>query len=274
MELLRRIGSLGLIGLLFAAVVPPASAQEEDDDFSRGSLGLLRVTGPDSRSFLQDLRLARQAIGEERYDDALSYLGRLLTADPSKATDDNPVMLEDYFLVKENGDLLTSIKTEALRLLDSIPSKALKQYELAHGAEAQFARGLRPLQQEFMKHPGVDGQKIPGARGDDSASGNDLTRVRARDSPRADHALAPTVPDLPLPGAGGEKLEVRAVGVECPLGVLQRADFYTQKVPTTMNRDDLAIIPGVRPLGSRVRVQFVDGHETYCFMRPPRAEPR
>jgi outer membrane protein assembly factor BamB/tetratricopeptide (TPR) repeat protein len=157
MELLRRIGSLGLIGLLFAAVVPPASAQEEDDDFSRGSLGLLRVTGPDSRSFLQDLRLARQAIGEERYDDALSYLGRLLTADPSKATDDNPVMLEDYFLVKGDGDLLTSIKTEALRLLDSIPSKALKQYELAHGAEAQalldegFASGDADKLAEVMR---------------------------------------------------------------------------------------------------------------------------
>src|SRR4051794_37271530 len=116
MELLRRIGSLGLIGLLFAAGVPAAVAQD-DDDSSRSSLGLLKVTGPDGRSFLQDLRQAREAIGEERYDDALSYLGRLLTADPSKATEDQPVMVEDYFLVNHGGDLLTSIKTEALRLL-------------------------------------------------------------------------------------------------------------------------------------------------------------
>jgi outer membrane protein assembly factor BamB/tetratricopeptide (TPR) repeat protein len=156
MELLRRIGSLGLIGLLFAAGVPAAIAQD-DDDFDRGSLGLLKVTGPDGRSFLQDLRQAREAIGEERYDDALSYLGRLLTADPSKATEDSPVMVEDYFLVNRDGNLLTSIKTEALRLLDSIPAKALKQYELAHGAEAQgmldegFASGNADKLAEVMR---------------------------------------------------------------------------------------------------------------------------
>lgn len=135
MDMLRWIGCLGLAWLLAAAA--PSVYAQEDDSASRGSLGLLKVSDPDSRSFLQDLRQAREAIGEERYDDALSYLGRLLTGDPSKATDDQPVMVEDYFLVSRDGEILNSIKTESLRLLDSIPAKALKQYELAHGAEAQ-----------------------------------------------------------------------------------------------------------------------------------------
>ena len=136
MELLRRIGSLGLIGLCIVGSANRSPAQD-DDPFSRGSLGLLKVSDPDSRTFLQDLRQAREAIGEERFDDALTYLGRLLTGDPSKGTEDNPIMAEDYFLASRNGDVLTSIKTEALRLLDTIPAKALKQYELAYGAEAQ-----------------------------------------------------------------------------------------------------------------------------------------
>ena len=55
METLCRIGSLGLMGLFLAACMPAAHAQD-DDDFDRGSLGLLKVTGPDGRSFLQDLR--------------------------------------------------------------------------------------------------------------------------------------------------------------------------------------------------------------------------
>src|SRR5207253_6194931 len=88
---------------------------QDEDNVSRGSLGLLKVTGPDGRSFLQDLRQTREAIAEERYDDALTYLGRLLTSDPAKATEDNPVMVEDYFLVDRNGDILTSIKSESLR---------------------------------------------------------------------------------------------------------------------------------------------------------------
>lgn len=133
MDKLRWIGCLGLVFLYPASYL----LAQEDDPFSRGSLGLLKVSDPDSRTFLQDLRQAREAINEERYDDALTYLGRLLTGDPSKGTEDNPVMQEDYFLVSRNGNVLTSIKTEALRLLDSIPARALKQYELAHGADAQ-----------------------------------------------------------------------------------------------------------------------------------------
>jgi hypothetical protein len=135
MEKLRWTGRLGLIS--FVLIFAPFLIAQEDDPFSRGSLGLLRVSDPDSRTFLQDLRQSRQAIGEERYDDALTYLGRLLTGDPAKGTEENPVMAEDYFLASRDGSVLTSIKTEALRLFDSIPAKALKQYELAYGAEAQ-----------------------------------------------------------------------------------------------------------------------------------------
>lgn len=134
MEMVRPIGCAALAAVL--ALAYPCHAQD-DDDFSRGSLGLLKVSDPDSRTFLQDLRQAREAIGEERYDDALSYLGRLLTGDPAKATDDKPVLAEDFFLVSRDGEILTSIKADALKLFDAIPAKALKQYELAYGAEAQ-----------------------------------------------------------------------------------------------------------------------------------------
>jgi outer membrane protein assembly factor BamB len=135
MEKLRKGWLILLACLLFLVGGTPGIAQ--DDDVSRSSFGLLKISDPESRSFQQDLRQARDAIAEERFDDALTFLGRLLTSDPEKGTDEQPVMAEDYFLVNHDGKVLTSIKTEALRLLDSIPAKALKQYELAYGAEAQ-----------------------------------------------------------------------------------------------------------------------------------------
>ena len=54
---------------------------------------------------------------------------------PSRSAKTAPV--EDWFFAPQRGKL-TSLKTEAQRLLDKLPAQAMRQYELQHGAEAEL----------------------------------------------------------------------------------------------------------------------------------------
>lgn len=89
------------------------------------------------RKLIQALTRAKKAIQEERYDEALSDLGFLVATDPQSVADSDQILAEDYFLTGRGREPGMSLKTEAMQLLARVPSKAMRQYELKHGAEAQ-----------------------------------------------------------------------------------------------------------------------------------------
>jgi outer membrane protein assembly factor BamB/tetratricopeptide (TPR) repeat protein len=78
------------------------------------------------RSLLQQLAKARELLEEERYGDAVRYLGAIL---------DSP---EDFFFQPDRSvPIHRSLKAEAQRLIGQMPPKGLQLYQLQFGARAQ-----------------------------------------------------------------------------------------------------------------------------------------
>jgi outer membrane protein assembly factor BamB len=83
------------------------------------------------------LSRAQRAVAEDRFSDSVRALGDLLESLESGR--DRPAeQAGDYFILKVgSGEPPVSLRTEALRILGSMPSKGLQWYHLQYGAEAQ-----------------------------------------------------------------------------------------------------------------------------------------
>lgn len=121
---------LGMLAVAGALALPrAASAQfEPGQPGDRDDLG--NVFPPVQREYRLALGRAEKAIGEQDYAAAVEELTRILNGE-----DQN-----DYFLGKPgSADSQTSLKTQALKLLGSMPSKGRSLYELKSGHEARNA---------------------------------------------------------------------------------------------------------------------------------------
>jgi outer membrane protein assembly factor BamB/tetratricopeptide (TPR) repeat protein len=127
----------GLAAGLLALVLLPWLAPQlpAQDDFDEPTLAGSALFPSGDRQFRRTLTQAKEAFDEKRYDDAINLLGPLLTGN-QRPGDDQPVLTEDYFLPGGRGTM-SSLKGEALKLLDTLPPQAMRQYELQYGAEAQ-----------------------------------------------------------------------------------------------------------------------------------------
>lgn len=94
---------------------------------------------PPPRSINQQLKDAEEAIGEQRYSEAVVTLGDMLERNLD-ATDDPTIAGQDFFLNIQEGDqqrLHESFLKFCRRLIGSLPVDALETYELRYGALAQ-----------------------------------------------------------------------------------------------------------------------------------------
>ena len=96
-----------------------------------------RIFHPAPRVLRQYLSRAQEAIEEERYSDAVEHLYAVLTV--AEAGDDTDEGLTQDYLLPAAGSKTTnsSVRTEAQRLLGSMPARGRELYELRCGAEAQ-----------------------------------------------------------------------------------------------------------------------------------------
>lgn len=118
----RGLRILGLLALLAFLTVRPAAAQN-----------LFR---PAPRPLKIALTRAREAISEERYSDAVSQLGAILTAD---SLSDAPDSVGQDFFYDTEGDASArrSIKTLAELWLGELPRSARQLFELKYGGVAR-----------------------------------------------------------------------------------------------------------------------------------------
>ncbi|HND53736.1 MAG TPA: hypothetical protein PLV92_15110, partial [Pirellulaceae bacterium] len=110
-----------------------------------GDKQVLNVFRPAPRELVLRINRAKKAIEAEEYSDAVLELGRLLAeleqpeegGDPM-AADNIAADSQDYFIGPKNEQgTHVSLKTEAHRLIGSMPPKGREWYELQFGAEAR-----------------------------------------------------------------------------------------------------------------------------------------
>ena len=120
--------TLGLVAAALAMLVPfRAQAQFGGEG---GQNELANVFPPVQREYRLALGRAEKAIGQQDYATAVDELTRILSGE-----DEN-----DYFLVSlDNPDAQSSLKTQAIKLLGSLPPKGRSLYELKTGHEARTA---------------------------------------------------------------------------------------------------------------------------------------
>ena len=94
---------------------------------------------PAPRDQTQALARSRKAIAEERFTDAVKQLGILITGqDGETANSRTSEQPQDYFLgVRGSEGIHVSLKTEAQRLLGSMPAKGREWYEVEFGSNAR-----------------------------------------------------------------------------------------------------------------------------------------
>jgi outer membrane protein assembly factor BamB len=116
-----------------AQVVPPRLGAANADN-------AMTIFMPAPRALRQLLSRAQTAITDERFADAVEALGQILNGEPAdpEQKSNQGEFTDDFFLPSENpGETQTSLKTEALRMLGSMPEKGRRLYELNYGADAR-----------------------------------------------------------------------------------------------------------------------------------------
>ena len=107
-------------------LLSPATAQEP---------AAYDVFLPLDHELRHELDLARTAIAEQRYNDAVSALGGLLIGDLR----DEDASLEDYFVEPATeGSAQRSLKAEVSRLLAGLPKRGYEAFQLKYGREAEL----------------------------------------------------------------------------------------------------------------------------------------
>ena len=93
------------------------------------------------------LDLAREAIAEERYNDAVSWLGELLTGESDLA-------IEDYFVEPATeGSAQRSLKAEVSQMLARLPKRGYDAFQLKYGraAELMFTQAVQSGDIELLR---------------------------------------------------------------------------------------------------------------------------
>lgn len=126
---LGAVGGLlvGISGALTLLSLPAAFGQEA---------GVDNKFLPAPRALVQRLNRAREAIQAERFNEAVEQLGSILSPDADEDLEGD--IDQDYFIAPhEQGGAMPSLKTEAQRLLGSMPAAGRDMYELRYGATAR-----------------------------------------------------------------------------------------------------------------------------------------
>ena len=93
---------------------------------------------PAPRNLRQQLSRAAKALEEEQLSEAVDLLGQLLASPGTDSDGTDPGAEQDYFLSEsEAAGTQTSLKSEAQRMLGSMPDKGRELYELKFGADAR-----------------------------------------------------------------------------------------------------------------------------------------
>jgi outer membrane protein assembly factor BamB len=93
---------------------------------------------PAPRAMRQHLARAQEAVSQERYGDAVAELGAVLTTPQTNLEAHRAGEPQDFFIASSNATgTRSSLKTEAHRLLGSLPPRGRALYELQYGAEAR-----------------------------------------------------------------------------------------------------------------------------------------
>lgn len=161
----------GVCGETFSQVVLPqrrgAGGEAQEDIES--------IFLPAPRTLRQHLTRAQTAIDQGRYGDAVSELGALLASPEltrSGARGDEP---QDFFLGSAGGvGTQRSLKTEAQRLLGSLPARGRELYELQYGAEA------KALLEEAVRSGDIEKLSEVGRRYFHTPAGYDATVLLGR----------------------------------------------------------------------------------------------
>ena len=130
---------------------------------------------PAPRNLRQHLTRARTAIDERRYGDAVSELGALLTSPSCRGEARAVTNPQDFFLgVAGALGAQPSLKTEAQRLLGSLPTRGRELYELQYGAEA------KALLEEAVRSGDIEKLNEVGRRYFHTPAGYDATVLLGR----------------------------------------------------------------------------------------------
>ena len=94
---------------------------------------------PAPRDLRQLLTRARKSLDQQEYADAVMQLGTLLTSKkPADAAESSPENQDFFIPIAGNTEKSTSLKTEAQRLLGSMPKEGRDLYELQFGTDARL----------------------------------------------------------------------------------------------------------------------------------------
>lgn len=132
--------TLLVFGFVAGGAIPAAAQQIAPKIGGADSDNVITIFMPAPRALRQQLSRAQAAITEERYADAVEALGGILNGEAagSELKSNQGEFADDYFLPRANpGETQTSLKTQALQMLGSMPEKGRRLYELNYGAEAR-----------------------------------------------------------------------------------------------------------------------------------------
>ena len=107
--------------------------------WAQGTADVQNVFLPAPRDLRQLLTRARKSLDQQEYADAVMQLGTLLTSKKASDAAENSPENQDFFIaVQGNPEKSTSLKTEAQRLLGSMPKQGRELYELQFGTDARL----------------------------------------------------------------------------------------------------------------------------------------
>jgi outer membrane protein assembly factor BamB len=128
----RRLAALcWLMGLVLVAVLgwtlAPTLAFAQNDDADGDEQAAFGLYPPVPRELRRPLNRAKQAIESGEFAEATAELGKILDSDDQ----------QDYFFGDRRNAEKTSLRTESMRLLGSIPPSDRRAYELQFGTSAR-----------------------------------------------------------------------------------------------------------------------------------------
>ena len=139
----RRLVSVASIGALFGTLLGGLPAAPAYGQRNPNEKQVVNIFLPAPRELALRLSHAKKAIENEEYAEVVTQLGRLLLElEELPAVDQaGAEQPQDYFIGPRGDEgTHTSLKTEAQRLIGSMPAKGREWYELQFGAAARAAR--------------------------------------------------------------------------------------------------------------------------------------
>ncbi len=125
----RWLASLIVLSLLVVLPGPGSAPAAPGDTINNKFL-------PPPRTLLQRLARGKEAIKDQQFNVAVEELGNILSPEPDQDAEGD--VDQDYFILGEEATgAMPSLKTEAQRLIGSMPAAGRDLYELRYGATAR-----------------------------------------------------------------------------------------------------------------------------------------